>query len=338
MKSKSILILVALFGVLGAASYFVIQNKNTKSTIDTSDRAFAIKDIESVHKIFMTSKKSQSITLEKINNQWIVNGKYKAFANPIKNLLEAIQYVTILSIPPKEAYSYIMNDLATIGLKVEIYGPNNTPLKTYYIGGVNDDESGVYFLMDNARQPYTMYMNRGTSNIRHRYEIPLDDWRDRSLFAIPSSEIEGIDVQFPHDPLASFRISKTGKQFQMFANSTEIKTISSKKIESYVGLFETVNTEAFENLNENRSMISTMLPYCRIGIKQKDKQDSLIVSLYPINDNVDQLVDLSPEFLNQKKFFRFFANRSDGDFLILQYSQIASVLKTQQELMLLLAN
>jgi hypothetical protein len=76
-----------------------------------------------------------------------------------------------------------------------------------------------------------------------------------------------------------------------------------------------------------RSLISTKIPWCRIAIKSTNLPDSLILSFYPINEEKEEPIDLSPEYLASKKFFRLFVNRSDGDFLLLQINQASAVLK-----------
>ena len=335
MKQKNTLLWLLIFVILGGLSWYFVKYKNNKTSIDTADREFAVKDIDQVTKIFLAKKDGEPITLEKIENQWYVNQKCKAFPNAIENILDVIQKVSLKSIPPRPSYPSIMNDLASIGIKVEIYTNSNKPFKTYYIGGVTGDETGVYFLMDNARQPYVMHLDKLNSNIRHRYDIKLQDWRDRSLVPLEKKQLAGVSVDYPYDPSSSFLITSSGNELKLAQGqnpNTFIQNINQKILDSYFENLLIAQTEAFENTNPLRSQISTYLPWCRIAIKTNNKPDSLILSFYPINEENEQPIDLSSAYLAKKNFFRLFVNRSDGDFLLLQFNQASAVLKTFQDL------
>lgn len=335
MKNKNFYLILLSFVVLAAASWLLWQKVNPKSTIDTEDRKFAIEDARDVHKIFMVKRGADPITLERKGDDWFVNGRYKVFRSPISNLLDAMTGMTIKSIPPKAAYEGIMKDLSEIGLKVEIYGKNDKKLKTYYVGGVTNDETGVYFLMDGYRQPYIMHLNKRQSNIRHRFDIALDDWRDRSLVPLDPEEISGVTVSYPYKPEASFTIRQIENSYKLSTPAAPDQfqaEVKSKFLRSYIENLCIAQTENFQNKNPERAEIARMIPFCRIAVGRTGGQDSLIVSLYPINEETVKPVDLSPEFLSRKKFFRFFANRSDGDFLILQIQQISAILKEYGEL------
>ncbi|HRG33800.1 MAG TPA: DUF4340 domain-containing protein [Saprospiraceae bacterium] len=335
MKQRNTLIWLLIFICLGGLSWYFLNYKNSKTSIDTSDREFAVKDIDQVTKIFLAKKNGEPITLEKINRKWYVNKKYLAFNNTIENLLDVLQKVSLKSIPPRAAYPVIMNDIASIGLKVEIYTTSDKPFKTYYVGGVTEDESGVYFLMDNARQPYVMHLDKLNSNIRHRYDIKLEDWRDRSLVPMEKENLSGVSVDYPYEPSSSFLITKSGNGLKLAKGQTPnefVQNMNQKILDSYFENLLIAQTEAFENTNPLRSQISTKIPWCRIAIKSTNLPDSLILSFYPINEEKEEPIDLSPEYLASKKFFRLFVNRSDGDFLLLQINQASAVLKTFQEL------
>lgn len=85
----------------------------------------------------------------------------------------------MVAIPPKPSYDLIIRDFGSFGLKTQIFGKNDEILKTYYIGGVTNDESGVYFMMEGSKQPYVVSLNKGVSNIRARYDIAAIDWREK---------------------------------------------------------------------------------------------------------------------------------------------------------------
>ncbi|MBK9271707.1 MAG: DUF4340 domain-containing protein [Saprospiraceae bacterium] len=335
MNNKTLYILTALFILLGIAAWWITTHSDSKSSIDTADRQFAIEDENEVYKIFMVRKGGKPIQLEKKNGEWYVNDRYKAFINPVQNLLYAMSHISIKSIPPKPAYEVIMKDFSEIGLKVEIYGKNQNKLKTYYIGGVTDDETGVYFLMDGYRQPYIMHLDKKVSNVRQRYELALDDWRERAMIPVKPEDISTLEVSYPYEPERSFRISQVENKYNiqsLGALSISTSHVKSKFLRSYLENIPLAMIEAYKNLHPAKDSIPLLTPYCRIRITKSSAVDTFSLSLYPVNDHLDAPVDLSPEFLSQRNFFRFFVHRSDGDFMMTQIQQIDMILKDFQDM------
>ncbi|MBK9631375.1 MAG: DUF4340 domain-containing protein [Saprospiraceae bacterium] len=335
MKNRTFYLIALLFVVLGFASWWLITRSDKKVSSNTADRQFAIENEDDIHKIFMVRKGGQAIQLEKKEGVWYVNDRYIAFLNPIQNLMYALTKVSVKSIPPKAAYEVIMKDLSEVGLKVEIYGKDQEKLKTYYVGGVTDDETGVYFLMEGSRQPYIMYLDKKVANVRQRYELALDDWRDRALIPLRPEDISGIKVEYPYEPERSFIIEQTENKYKLISiahpeSNTEM--VKSKFLRSYVDNIPLAMIEAYKNTHPAKTQISAKTPYCRISVARQGVVDSFFVNLYPVNEEQEEPVDLTPEFLKQRKFFRFFANRSDGDFLIMQIQQIDMILKDYQDM------
>ncbi|MDQ3141036.1 MAG: DUF4340 domain-containing protein [Bacteroidota bacterium] len=326
MKTNSLLILVFIFLGLGGISWYFLNSRQTTHSNGSLDRHFAIKDIDNVQKIFLAKRGSSPITLEKNDGIWYVNGKYKAFPSAIKNLLEVMQHVSMASIPPRPAYEEIMKEFAAFGLKVEAYAAGNKHLKTYYIGGVTNDESGVYFLMDKSVQPYIMHLASTNSNIRYRYDLQLEDWRDRSLFALHESDIQSIKLEYPFHPESSFELLRNKKKFNLVKNgmAQELSILNDPLIQLLPRQFEQVGTEAFENKNPEKETISKIKPYCTIDIELVERE-RVVVNLYPINEETNE-VDMSKDFLVKSSFFRFYAARNDGDFFLVQLRQLSKIM------------
>ncbi|MEO6190445.1 MAG: DUF4340 domain-containing protein [Saprospiraceae bacterium] len=328
MKKYSSLILIIIFVLSGALVYYLIHNKSQNSNSTSPDRDFAVKDIDEVYKVFLGKKNGENIILERNGSDWKINNKYKAFPNTVHYFLSTLQNLKLKSIPPKLTYDLIMREMASIGIKVEIYNKENTILKTYYVGGVTEDETGLYCLMNGSAQPYVMHLNQAPTNLRVIYDINEVDWRDRNLFNIHAQDIEGLSIKYPYDPQRNLSISMENKTYVVRDNnnnSIDLPSNIDRKIKSYFNEFENCNVEAFVNDHRAKDSICSLTPYSIISIKTKNKSDSSSIKLYPIPEQSMDVVALDSSFLRKKEFFRLYACRNDGDMLLLQIQQISNI-------------
>ena len=75
----------------------------------------------------------------------MINDTYRANENAIKGVLNFFEKNRIKFIPSKAATDNIINEIALIGLKVEVFDKENNLLKSFFIGGNTPNERGTYF-------------------------------------------------------------------------------------------------------------------------------------------------------------------------------------------------
>ena len=333
MKKYSILLLSILFVLLGLASYFLITKKNTKSSVDSSDRNFAVSNIDEITKVFIAKRGTEPNLLEKKSDGWYVNNKYKVGKNQIDNLINTIKNIRMASIPPKSAYTSIMKEMATIGTKVEIYTGGDVPAKTYYIGGVTNDERAVYFLMDKSVQPYIVELPQSVSNLTFRYELSEEDWRDKKIFSVYDEDLSTIQIDYPYEPNQSIHFQKKNKQWFAFdGQEAPITNFDQKILLRLVNSLQEMKCEAFENGNVLKSKIEQMTPYSTFSYADIHNQ-TYWVKIFPINPDIESKIDISPEFVHSDKLFRFYVLRQDGDLLLAQVQQMPTLLSKKSDFM-----
>ncbi|MCC6815409.1 MAG: DUF4340 domain-containing protein [Saprospiraceae bacterium] len=324
LKNKNGILIVA-FILLGSLSFYLLKYKDQKTNKSSWERDFAVKNVEDITKIFLGKKDNENITLTKNGLHWMVNDKYKVFPNTMMHLLEIIKSIRVNSIPHRNAYSFIMNEFATKGIKVEIYS-DKEKLKTYYVGGVTEDETGLYCLMDGSDQPYIMTDGKAPSNLRVRYDIKEKDWRDRSLFNLNPDRVTELVLDYPREPNRGFKIvNKNGKLDleDMTGHSIDLKDL--KFLQNYISQLPLFMAEAITNDLHAKDSISKLIPYLSYKINTSDSPAPIELKLYPVNENTDTPIDLSDEFLKLNNFFRFYILRSDGDVLLIQKHQINNI-------------
>ncbi|MEM1215997.1 MAG: DUF4340 domain-containing protein [Bacteroidota bacterium] len=315
-------ILIVLFVALGAAAYFfVAQGEQAPSTsIVGADREFSVPR-EDIQKIFIADRNGNKTTLEREDDHWQYNGTYKARPDAVENLLRAVENVRMRFKPTEAALPTMIESLATNGLKVEIYGKNDELLKAYYIGGATNDELGTYIILDGAKQPYVADIPGWQGNIRFRYNLKGDDWRDRTVFGTPADEIATVSVEYPKQQDKSFRLSfeadPAGELSPFYPLSPKRSEAPNPgRVDAYRYLFESVQVVKFNNFNREREEISQRIPFAIVRLTDtQGKEYSL--KLWP--DHAEASVDpKTGVVINPKEVTSFYALNQDNDFLVMQ--------------------
>lgn len=322
MENKRTLILSALVLLLGSLAAWYLFSGKGNSTVAGNDRQFAVKETENIQKIFLADRKGNTTTLERKADSWIYDGKWQVRETAIKNLLEAIRNVEMMYKPSTAAVPNMVKSLASEGIKVEIYDRQNRLMKSYYVGGATADETGTYMILEGAEQPYVTYIPGWTGNLRYRYSLQGEDWRDRTVLAFDPENISSVSVEYPKQQNQSFILEKKGSQYQVkpFYELTPVirKPYRDRSAESYLTGFVQLGAEAFENNNPVRDSIAQLVPFAIVRLKDAEDRETE-VRFHPIFlQNKYQDVQ-SGQYLNAPPVERYYAEvPTTGDFFLVQ--------------------
>lgn len=319
-----------IFLLLGGATLWMLtqSKKDEKTTLLGADRKFKIENPETIQRIFIADRQGNNTTLERQGDDWIYNGKYKARPNVMENLLDAITRVQIKYQPPKQAVAHMITSLATEGIKVEIYGERNKLLKSYYVGGSTSDERGTFMMMADAEQPYVANIPNWSGNIRFRYNLKDDDWRDISIFSHKIESINKVEVEYPKQRNKSFKITREGKEFTVapyFEITPKInEPLLQGKIEQYLVGFEQISSRGFDNKNPEKDSISETIPFCRIALEDI-KGKTTNIDMYPIQPD-QEFDEKTGEPLPLGEVQNYYAVLNDEDFIVISQRVIQNLL------------
>ncbi|HMO38356.1 MAG TPA: DUF4340 domain-containing protein [Saprospiraceae bacterium] len=325
--SKKTLLLLIAFALLGAiATWYLLTQPDDQTTLAGADRQFAIANTDVIYKIFIADRQGSTTTLERRDGYWMYNGQYRARPNAIDNLLDAIRRVQVKYKPPTAAVKHMVSDLATQGLKVELYDKNNRLLKTYYVGGATADERGTYMIMDRAEQPYVTHIPSWEGNLRFRYSLKGDDWRDKTIFAYRPEDVQAVVIEYPKQRNNSFRLARAGQDFrvQPFYEVTPVinRPLRSGVIEAYIEGFRSLGAEAFENKNPRRDSVLQLIPFSIISVTDKNGVTTT-ARLYPI---FPEPIPGATRLPDANVVERYFAALDNGDFMLIQHHVFKKIL------------
>lgn len=327
--------LLLSFFILGviAVAYTYFNREDALMRGLKAERNFAVKDVSRLRKIFIAQRDGETTLLEKKGSEWLYNGQHKARPNAIENLLDAIQRVEIDHIPAKAAIKNIVRNLAGEGIKVELYESGDKPIKTYYIGSGTQDERGVYMIIEGFDQPFVCHIPGWEGNLRYRYNLRGDDWRDKTVFAEDPDNIQKVSIEYPKQKNRSFKLERKGSSFDIrpFYEITPRFRLPYREgsAEAFLIGFESLVAEAFENETPAKDSVRQIIPFSIITVTNKQGKTTQ-AKLFPILP--DAVVTTDPKTgqwigADGATVERYFVDHSSGDFMLIQDRVFRKVLR-----------
>lgn len=342
-KNRKFIIAVTVLGVIAIALVLT----NSKSTFKRELSDFAVDDTSNVTKIFMSDKNNNSLTLTRVQpGKWLVSNKYSGSKANIELLLGTMVGLQVKETVPKAAVDYVIKDLATISVKVEIYQwkyrinlfdfirlfPHEKLTKVYYVGGPIQSNRGSYMIMEHSSVPFVVYLPGLRGFVTPIYSPIEKYWRDYSIFKKSIQQIESVRMNFPSDPGSSFEIKNDANmnmRFISLADNQQVPMFDTLKVMNFLTSFRNINFEALLNDMETRrkdSILATT-PYCIISLTDTS-HTTQIIKTYRKGAAPGEMDDFgipAPYDMD-----RLYALVNDGkDFTSIQYFVFDKILRTK---------
>jgi hypothetical protein len=289
-KNRILYFLIALLGAI--AAYFYLNNKSGTINDQKGVKSdFAISDTLSIDKIFIANAQGKSVTLSKVDNVWMVDGKYVARPDNMRLLMKTFSRIDVKSPVPKTAFKSVVKMLATSAVKVEIYQGESLPSKIYYVGGATNDHQGTYMLLESEGEkstvPFIMHIPGFYGYLTTRFFTEPDQWRDAVVFRYSPEEIKSIEVNYFETPEESFVINnKDNKLTLLDVSSNEIiKNVDDALLLDYVNRYSKVYYEMIDVESPKEKIDSTLAstPYFSIEVINVKGVSNKIVSYHMPN-------------------------------------------------------
>jgi hypothetical protein len=350
---KTTLYTLLVFVLLLAAAVIVFFNKYSLVRIDQNGekkwkieekkgtlrvlRDFAVQDTASVDKIFLADKQNATILLERKDNYWTVNGKYRARKDFIEVLLETIHRVEVAEPVTETKVDHVLRRISTDGIKVEIYQQGKLS-KTYYVGGVDQGNTGTYMLLEGSSQPFVTHIPGFAGFLTTRYNTSLYEWRDRVIFRYKVSDIAAVSLEYPDNKFQSFRCERIdNNKFKLFSlpDMQPVPVFDTLAVKSFMSRFKFVGFEAY--------LDNTIPPHTRDSVLNSEMLCKYIVEdihgnkqslkAFPRPNVLDQFDDEGEMYpYDVERLYGFINN--DEDMVLLQYYIIDPLTKDLNQFLL----
>ncbi len=298
MTSRTLALIAVVLLLAGLTTYLLLADDSNdadalKTTKATADRIFKVEDIDRIGRVFIADRQGNTsdLRLDPATGKWTFQDKYDANPNSIKNLLDAVTRIEMDYQPNNKAVPKLVQDLATEGIKVEVYDRNNELINAYYIGGPTMDERGTYGIREGYDQPYVINIPGWTGNVRYRFNLTGDDWRQKKFTDRDISEITAFSLDYPKQRDKSFRAERRSDGrwlVQPFYESTAqtARTVAAGEAEGYLAPLEKLYINRYLNdrtelLEEDRELI----PFAILNFKWKDGRNDEL-KFYPRLQNI----------------------------------------------------
>jgi hypothetical protein len=284
MKKKQLLLpILFLISAVFAALVF-LQNREGEASSGQNDWDFAVANPEQIGRIFLADREGNTTLLEQKAGKWWVNQDYPASPNAMDNLLDAIERIRLKYRPPAAAVPGMISSLSTEGIKVEIYDTGGKKIKAYYIGGATPDERGTYAIMENADNPYVAHIPAWEGNLRFRFNLLGDDWKDKTVFGLRQEDINRVAVTYPRQRNKSFVLERQGNSFAVTPAYELVPenrgAVNRGAVERYLRNYNSLVAESFANQYPDRDSIVNLIPFCTVAIATQ--QGNQTVHFFPI--------------------------------------------------------
>ena len=291
MKNRTLFYYLLALIILSVLTYFVLRKSFKKSTLKTEETSFSVKDTASVYKIFYADKKGKKILLERKEiNQWVVNEKQLAQKDLIDMTLQTLHNLSIKSPSVKAARDNAIRELATKGIKVEIYEKDKEP-KIFFVGETTPDELSTYMLMEGSENPYLVHLPGWDINLRFRFFMDEWEWRSRLLFHVKPENLKNLTVRYPRKDSGNFTITKVGNIFKLEGENNS----NEEKIKNYLSMYGSIYMESFIKTKEKPLLKDSLLqnlPDCSIQLTD-DTEITTEIDIYLISGNPDRMYGLA---------------------------------------------
>ena len=250
-----------VFFMFLAITIFYFYN-DKKISSNSNSYMFAVNDTSCVSKIFLADRNGTSILLEKNKNNWILNKKYDVKKSSINILLSTIKDIKVHKSVPLNATDNIIKDIATNGIKVEIYsrqkniffrGNKNKLLRSYTLGQPTSDYLSNYIINNDEETPYIVNIPGFNGFLTPRYgvqvnNLDINSWRSTLIFKKSAKKINNISLTNFLDSSKSFSIDNKKAILYDF-NHNQVK-VNKNKIDKYVKVCSKLNCESYSNSNK----------------------------------------------------------------------------------------
>lgn len=282
MKKQIILFISVI--LLGIVTVYIMKGDGDNRPDD--DSLFKVEKVSTIQKILLANINGSQIILEKKeNNEWIVNGQYRARPEAIKYILETIKRVEVNYPVPESASENTIKTIATTHVKVELYDEQNNIIRSYFVGGPTQNYEGTLFYMEHGERPYVCHIPGFSGYLTVRYLTELKDWRDRTVVAYKPQEIKSVKVVYQEDKavLQSFELSVISSDsflIKHVKSGKELTTIDKNSVRQYLTFFKQLGVEGFENSFPQKDSILMDKPFCTINITDQSGHTNQVTTYF----------------------------------------------------------
>lgn len=320
---KKNLILTLILVLLGAGAWWLL-NTDRSASGNLQERSFFIEDPEQISKIFIAHRTDNyQVTLERKGEHWIMDGNAERKVRPgvINFFLDAVKRQRVKFQVPNAQIKFVVDMLTKSGIKMMFYDKEGKNFKTFYVGMPTKEEDATYMIMEGSDVPYAVEIPGIPANLRERYDLVGDEWRDRSLFSEKPEQIDSLTIEYPLKKSDSFVLSRASDgSYNVVPFYPTTPAVSSKPdpnlVAAYLEHYRSIVAENFINDLPEKGKLGQRTPFARVRLVRRDggvRELKFIEVIKPkVQDSTDALATA------RANIFHYHVEASWGDLYLAQ--------------------
>jgi hypothetical protein len=331
--------IVILFISLIVAIIVISLVSNRYSTLKEKETDFAVQDTANVTQIFIADKRDNSVLLKREETEWIINDHFVANTKVVDFLLSTIKRLKVKSPVPLSMRDGVISRLASNGIKVEVYQEvyrinlfdkykffkHEKLTKVFYVGDATQDNMGTYMLIEDAENPYIVFIPGFRGFLFSRFSPKADDWKSHVVFNTKLADIKSVALKFYDDPDNSFKVDveDTRGNYKMTAlkSGEVLESYDTLKLLNFLTSFRDLRYETrMNNLITPMKLDSIInsMPIYELTLVDKFN-DTTKVPMFK-KHSIPESIANAYEMLVPIDHDRFYALINNGnDFVLMQY-------------------
>lgn len=279
----------ALIIILGLV--FFIQKKGA-SSLAVGSEAFAIRSADEVGSIRIRSiqdgKKTETLSLERSGDGWMLNEEEAALAPKVGRLLSALEKQRIRQTVTDAGKERATELLDRGRLEVSLRDTSGKLIREFDIGVQTQDNKGTVMRLKGDATPYIVAIP-GVSGYLNSYFVPdPKEWRENLLFNAHFDEIKSVKIEFL-DTEDEVLLERKVEGWDLNRTSADGDPQGAAEVENYISLFdgkiygESFAMETFPTMTDS---LKKRQPDMRLSITGNDgKVQALTLYVRPENRN-----------------------------------------------------
>ncbi|HTH54706.1 MAG TPA: DUF4340 domain-containing protein [Cyclobacteriaceae bacterium] len=188
---------------------FVFNSVKNNPSVDKG--IFQIENLDKVDRVVLQSK-NEKTDLSFNGTKWMVNGSHEADRQMIKVLFAALKQIEAKRAVASAIQDSVQKEINTTGIKVSCY-EGEVLAKEFWSKG-NAQNSETYFQLTDG-VPFLVNIPGYRVYVASVFEVPTNDWRDKTVFNFNWQNIRTVEVKFPKNEKQNFRASFQNKIFSI---------------------------------------------------------------------------------------------------------------------------
>ncbi len=274
---------ITLLGILGLLVVGVIslglQDNTNYNTLKDKD-IFSVQDTSTVDLVSIKAKE-KDIQLKRINNNWVINDKYAADKNMMRVLLSILKDVEVLRIVPKTQQKEVEQNILDNGFLVNIYNGDNI-INSFYASG-NSNKTISYMMSSDDHEPMIMSLPGYENYVAGIFEIPENDWRNRTILNTNWRTLQKLKVKYTEYPEYNLNI-----KFDFnFLTIEDISLLDTARMMAYIAEFNLLQADRLIDkgqIAQYDSLLQTP-PTVTMTIEDINSKNSKSIQFFPMIKN-----------------------------------------------------